>query len=204
MTATLPTYDAPYLWIAGARIDPADRATRPVLNPATGEALAQLPIATDDDLRRALETAAKGYARWRPVSAYDRAIVLHKAAALLRERTESIARTMTLEQGKVLAESRLEVGAAADIFDWSAEEGRRAYGRVVPSRKPEIRQIVLREPVGVVVAFTPWNFPALTPARKLAGALGAGCSIIIKRPRKRPEPRSPYCRHCSTRGCLVT
>jgi succinate-semialdehyde dehydrogenase / glutarate-semialdehyde dehydrogenase len=180
MTATLPTYDAPYLWIAGARIDPADRATRPVLNPATGEALAQLPIATDDDLRRALETAAKGYARWRPVSAYDRAIVLHKAAALLRERTESIARTMTLEQGKVLAESRLEVGAAADIFDWSAEEGRRAYGRVVPSRKPEIRQIVLREPVGVVVAFTPWNFPALTPARKLAGALGAGCSIIIK------------------------
>jgi succinate-semialdehyde dehydrogenase / glutarate-semialdehyde dehydrogenase len=180
MTATLPTYDALFLWIAGERIDASRRTTRPVLNPATGTTLAELPIATDDDLRRALETAAKGYTRWRAVSAYDRAIVLHKAAALLRERTESIARTMTLEQGKVLVESRLEVGAAADIFDWSAEEGRRAYGRVVPSRKPEIRQIVLREPVGVVVAFTPWNFPALTPARKLAGALGAGCSIIIK------------------------
>jgi succinate-semialdehyde dehydrogenase / glutarate-semialdehyde dehydrogenase len=172
--------DAPYLWIAGERIDASARATRPVLNPATGATLADLPIATDDDLRRALDAAAKGFARWRSVSAYDRAIVLHRAAALMRERTESIARTMTLEQGKVLAESRLEVGAAADIFDWSAEEGRRAYGRVVPSRSPAIRQIVLRDPVGPVAAFTPWNFPALTPARKLAGALGAGCSIIIK------------------------
>ncbi|MGB6985504.1 MAG: NAD-dependent succinate-semialdehyde dehydrogenase [Candidatus Aquilonibacter sp.] len=172
--------DAPYLWIAGERIDASARATRPVLNPATGATLAELPIATDDDLRRALAAAAKGFVRWRVVSAYDRAIVLHRAAALLRERTESIARTMTLEQGKVLAESRLEVGAAADIFDWSAEEGRRAYGRVVPSRSPAIRQIVLRDPVGPVAAFTPWNFPALTPARKLASALGAGCSIIIK------------------------
>jgi succinate-semialdehyde dehydrogenase / glutarate-semialdehyde dehydrogenase len=131
--------DAPYLWIAGERIDASGRATRPVLNPATGATLADLPIATDDDLRRALDAAAKGFARWRAVSAYDRAIVLHRAAALMRERTESIARTMTLEQGKVLAESRLEVGAAADIFDWSAEEGRRAYGRVVPSRSPAIR-----------------------------------------------------------------
>lgn len=180
MTATLPTYDAPYLWIAGERIEASKRETRSVLNPAIGTTLAELPIATDEDLRRAIAAAAKGYARWRAVSAYDRAIILHKAAGLLRERTESIARTMTLEQGKVLAESRLEVAAAADIFDWSAEEGRRAYGRVVPSRTPAIRQIVLRDPVGPVAAFTPWNFPALTPARKLAGALGAGCSIIIK------------------------
>jgi succinate-semialdehyde dehydrogenase / glutarate-semialdehyde dehydrogenase len=180
MTATLPTYDALYLWIAGERIDASKRETRPVINPATGATLAELPIATDDDLQHALDAAARGYARWRAVSAYDRAIVLHKAAALLRERSEAIARTMTLEQGKILAESRLEVGAAADIIDWCAEEGRRAYGRVVPSRSPAIRQIVLREPVGPVAAFTPWNFPALTPARKLGGALGAGCSIIIK------------------------
>ncbi len=180
MTATLPAYDAPYLWIAGERIGAAKRKTRPVINPATGETLADLPIATDEDLRRALATAAAGFARWRAVSAYDRAVVMHRAAALLRERAEAIARTMTLEQGKVLAESRLEVGAAADIIDWSAEEGRRAYGRVVPSRSPAIRQIVMRDPVGVVAAFTPWNFPALTPARKLAGSLGAGCSIIIK------------------------
>ena len=181
MTATLPTYDAPHLWIAGERIGSSVRKTRPVLNPATGRALAELPVATDADLAHALSAAARGFARWRAVSAYDRAVILHRAAALLRERIESVARTLTLEQGKVLAESRAEVGAAADILDWSAEEGRRAYGRVVPSRAPAtIRQIVLREPVGVVAAFTPWNFPALTPARKLGGALGAGCSIIIK------------------------
>ena len=180
MTATLDTYDALHLLIAGERIGAQQRATRPVINPSTGAVLAELPMATDDDLRRALETAAKGFALWRAVSAYDRAIVLHRAAALLRERTDSIARTMTLEQGKVLAEARLEVGAAADIFDWAAEEGRRAYGRVVPSRSAAIRQIVMRDPVGVVAAFTPWNFPALTPARKLAGSLGAGCAIIIK------------------------
>jgi succinate-semialdehyde dehydrogenase / glutarate-semialdehyde dehydrogenase len=180
MTATMPTYDALYLWIAGQRIDASQRKTRSVLNPATGATLADLPIATDGDLQNALATAAHGYTRWRAVSVYDRAIILHKAAALLRERSEAIARTMTLEQGKILAESRLEVGAAADIIDWCAEEGRRAYGRVVPSRSPAIRQIVMREPVGPVAAFTPWNFPALTPARKLGGALGAGCSIIIK------------------------
>jgi succinate-semialdehyde dehydrogenase/glutarate-semialdehyde dehydrogenase len=181
MTATLPTYDALHLLIAGERIGANARSTRPVINPATGATLAELPIATGEDLQRALAAAAKGFAKWRAVSAYDRAIVLHRAAALMRERTEAIARTMTLEQGKVLIEARLEVGAAADIFDWAAEEGRRAYGRVVPSRQPAtIRQIVMRDPVGVVAAFTPWNFPALTPARKLAGSLGAGCAIIIK------------------------
>jgi len=174
MTATLETYDALHLLIAGERIGAKQRATRPVINPATGAVLAELPVATDEDLQRALAAAAKAFAGWRAVSAYDRAIILRKAAALLRERTEAIARTMTLEQGKVLNESRLEIGAAADIFDWAAEEGRRAYGRVVPSRQPAtIRQIV-------VAAFTPWNFPALTPARKLAGSLAAGCSIIIK------------------------
>ncbi|MGA7569642.1 MAG: NAD-dependent succinate-semialdehyde dehydrogenase [Candidatus Aquilonibacter sp.] len=180
MTATLDTYDALHLFIAGERIGAKQRATRPVINPATGAVLAELPIATDDDLHAALAAAAKGFAGWRAVSAYDRAIILHKAAALMRERTDSIARTMTLEQGKVLAEARAEIGAAADIFDWAAEEGRRAYGRVVPSRVPKVRQIVMRDPVGVVAAFTPWNFPALTPARKLAGSLAAGCSIIIK------------------------
>ena len=152
----------------------------PVFDPATGRVAAELPVAADADLRRALDGAQRGYARWRAVSAYDRGVILHRAAARIRERLEPIARTMTIEQGKVVAESRLEVAAAADIFDWSAEEGRRAYGRVVPARSPAIRQTVLREPVGPVAAFTPWNFPALTPARKLAGALGAGCSIIIK------------------------
>ncbi|HTU70996.1 MAG TPA: NAD-dependent succinate-semialdehyde dehydrogenase [Candidatus Baltobacteraceae bacterium] len=180
MTATLPSYNELYLQVAGERIGAGMRATRPVLNPATGAILAELPIATDDDLARALAAAARGFEHWRATSAYDRAKVLHRTAELMRERVDSIARTMTLEQGKVLAEARLEVLAAADIFDWNAEEGRRAYGRVVPARSPAVRQIVMQDPVGVVVAFTPWNFPALTPARKLSGALAAGCSIIIK------------------------
>ena len=168
------------LLIGGEPITADQRRTLPVINPATREELAQLPIATGDDLQRALASSARGFARWRATSPYDRAIVMRTAARLIRERIEGIARTMTLEQGKPLAESRLELQSAADVIEWTAEEGRRTYGRVVPGRSPSIRQTVLREPVGPVAAFTPWNFPAITPARKLAGALGAGCSIIIK------------------------
>jgi succinate-semialdehyde dehydrogenase/glutarate-semialdehyde dehydrogenase len=181
MTATTEqSYADLFLFIAGGRSGNDGRKTRAVLDPGTGDEIGRLPVATEEDLQEALAAAARGYERWRAVPAYDRANVLHRAAALLRERQEQIARIMTREQGKVLTESRLEVGAAADIFDWAAEEGRRAYGRVVPARAAAIRQLVLVEPVGPVAAFTPWNFPALTPARKLAGALGAGCSIIIK------------------------
>lgn len=169
-----------FLFVAGERVGPSERECLPVHDPARGAIVAELPVATAEDMQRALEAAERGFARWRRVCAYDRATVLHRAASLVRERLETIARTMTVEQGKVIAESRLEVAAAADIFDWTAEEGRRAYGRVVPARSQAIRQTVLREPVGPVAAFTPWNFPALTPARKLAGALGAGCSIVIK------------------------
>jgi succinate-semialdehyde dehydrogenase/glutarate-semialdehyde dehydrogenase len=151
-----------------------------VHDPATGEEIARLPVATDDDLREALASAARGFARWRATAAYDRAIILRDAARLIRERLDEIARILTIEQGKPVAESRLEVQAAADVIEWSGEEGRRAYGRVVPARSAAIRQTVLREPVGPVAAFTPWNFPAITPARKLAGALGAGCSLIVK------------------------
>jgi succinate-semialdehyde dehydrogenase/glutarate-semialdehyde dehydrogenase len=181
LTATTPLgYTDLFLFINGENHSSNARDTIAVLDPATGEPIGQLPVATDDDLQEALRAAALGFEVWRNTSAYDRARVLHRAVALIRERLEDIARTMTLEQGKVIAEARLEVAASADIFEWAAEEGRRAYGRVVPARSSSIRQIVLREPVGVVAAFTPWNFPALTPARKLAGALGAGCSIIIK------------------------
>lgn len=179
-TTSIAPYADLYLCVSGERLGASSREQMPVCNPATGAVIGHLPAATGDDVRHALEAAARGYARWRAVPAHARARILHAAATLVRERQESIARTMTLEQGKVIAESRLEVAAAADIFDWAAEEGRRAYGRVVPSRSAKIRQIVLREPVGPVAACTPWNFPALTPARKLAGALGAGCSIVIK------------------------
>jgi succinate-semialdehyde dehydrogenase/glutarate-semialdehyde dehydrogenase len=151
-----------------------------VVNPATEKPLARLPHASASDLDQALEAAQNGLALWRATSAFDRAKVLRKAADLVRERAEAIARIMTQEQGKVLGEARVEVLVTADIIEWFAEEGRRAYGRIVPGRAKGTRQLVLQEPVGIVAAFTPWNFPTLTPARKIGAALAAGCSIIIK------------------------
>ena len=151
-----------------------------VVNPATEKPLARLPHASQSDLDAALAAAEKGFKVWRATSAYDRAKVLRKAASLVRERAEVIARIMTQEQGKVFAESRLEVLTTADIIEWFAEEGRRAYGRIIPGRVKNTRQIVVQEPVGVVAAFTPWNFPTLTPARKIGASLAAGCAIIIK------------------------
>jgi succinate-semialdehyde dehydrogenase/glutarate-semialdehyde dehydrogenase len=118
--------------------------------------------------------------------AYDRSNIMRKAANLVRERHDHIAKVMTQEQGKPYPESRAEVMTTADIIDWYAEEGRRTYGRIVPGRAKGVRQIVTREPVGVVAAFTPWNFPTLTPVRKIAGALAAGCSIIIKASEETP------------------
>jgi succinate-semialdehyde dehydrogenase / glutarate-semialdehyde dehydrogenase len=180
-TSSSTTYaSALRMIIGGEPIGAGSRRTLAVHDPATGEEIGRLPIATTDDLESALESAQRGFERWRATSPYDRAIVLRNAARLIRERVETIARTLTLEQGKPLGEARLEVLATADIIEWTGEEGRRAYGRVVPGRSQSVRQLVLREPVGPVASFTPWNFPAITPGRKLAGALGAGCSIIIK------------------------
>ena len=166
--------------IGGAWRNGDGRQGEDVVNPATEKPLARLPHASASDLDEALEAAKGGLAVWRATSAYDRAKVLRKAASLVRERAEAIARIMTQEQGKVLAESRGEVLVTADIIEWFAEEGRRAYGRIIPGRVKGTRQLVLQEPVGVVAAFTPWNFPTLTPARKIGAALAAGCSIIIK------------------------
>jgi succinate-semialdehyde dehydrogenase/glutarate-semialdehyde dehydrogenase len=168
------------LHIGGAWRNGDGRKGEDVVNPATEKALGHLPHASASDLDEALAAAKKGFDVWRATSAYDRAKVLRKAANLVRERAEPIARIMTQEQGKVLGESRLEVLTTADIIEWFAEEGRRAYGRIIPGRQKGTRQIVLQEPVGVVAAFTPWNFPTLTPARKIAASLAAGCSIIIK------------------------
>ncbi|WP_374445138.1 NAD-dependent succinate-semialdehyde dehydrogenase [Stella sp.] len=151
-----------------------------IVNPATGLAIGQVTHASPADIDEALAAARRGFEVWRRTSAYDRSAILRKAAQTLRERADAIARGMTTEQGKVLAESKIEVMVSADIMDWYAEEGRRAYGRIIPGRAPGSRQMVLREPVGVAAAFTPWNFPALTPMRKIAGALAAGCSLIIK------------------------
>jgi succinate-semialdehyde dehydrogenase/glutarate-semialdehyde dehydrogenase len=168
------------LHIGGAWRNGDGRQGEDVINPATEKPLGRLPHAGASDLDEALAAAEKGFKLWRATSAYDRAKVLRKAANLVRERAEPIARIMTQEQGKVLGESRLEVLVTADIIEWFAEEGRRAYGRIIPGRAKGTRQIVLQEPVGVVAAFTPWNFPTLTPARKIGASLAAGCSIIIK------------------------
>ena len=157
-----------------------------VINPATEKPLARLPHAGKAELDQALEAAKKGFQVWRATSAYDRAKIMRKAADLMRERHDTIAKVLVQEQGKVYPEARGEVITSADIIDWYAEEGRRAYGRVVPGRGKGLRQIVLQEPVGVVAAFTPWNFPTLTPARKIGGALAAGCSLILKASEETP------------------
>lgn len=169
------------LFIGGEWIGADARETLPVANPASGALLARMPKATAADLGRAAEVAEAAFRRWRTVSAFERAQILHRAAALLRERVERIATITTLEQGKPLHEARGEILAAAEVFDWFAEEGRRTYGRVVPSRDPAaIRYQVLRQPVGPVAAFSPWNIPSLIPARKIAASLAAGCSCVIK------------------------
>ena len=157
-----------------------------VINPATEKALGHLPHASKADLDEALESAKKGFAVWRATSAYDRCKIMHKAADLMRERHDAISKIMVLEQGKPYPEARGEVIVSADIIDWYAEEGRRSYGRIVPGRGKGIRQLVVQEPIGVVAAFTPWNFPVLTPARKVGGALAAGCSLILKASEETP------------------
>src|SRR5579883_1955229 len=149
-----------------------------VITAATEKPLAHLPHASEADLDRALEAAKKGLAVWRATPAYDRAKIMRKAADLMRERHDAISKVLVQEQGKVYPEARAEVITSADIIEWYAEEGRRAYGRVVPGRAKGVRPIVVQEPVGIVAAFTPWNFPTLTPARKIGGALAAGCSLI--------------------------
>jgi succinate-semialdehyde dehydrogenase/glutarate-semialdehyde dehydrogenase len=157
-----------------------------VLNPATEKPLAHLPHASTSDLDEALESAKRGFAVWKNTSAYDRSKILRKAADLMRERYDAISKIMVQEQGKVYVEARAEVITSADIIDWYAEEGRRSYGRIVPGRAKGTRQLVMQEPVGVVAAFTPWNFPVLTPARKIGGALAAGCSLILKASEETP------------------
>jgi succinate-semialdehyde dehydrogenase/glutarate-semialdehyde dehydrogenase len=174
------------LFIDGKWLNGEGRKGEDVINPATGKVLAHLPHASTADLDEALAAAAKGFQVWRTTSAYDRAKIMRKAADLLRERAEHVANVQTQEQGKAYGESRIEVLTSADIIDWYAEEGRRAYGRIVPGRQKGVRQIVTQEPVGVVAAFTPWNFPTLTPVRKIAGALAAGCSLIIKASEETP------------------
>ena len=158
----------------------------PVPNPANEEAIGSHAVADQADLDDALAAAARGFEKWRRTSAFERAKLMRRGAELLRERNDSVARAMTMEQGKPLAESRMEAAASADVIDWFAEEGRRAYGRVIPARAPNVAQLVVKEPVGPVAAFSPWNFPINQAVRKISAALAAGCSIILKGPEDTP------------------
>lgn len=157
----------------------------PVINPADETVLGHVPHATRADLDRALSAAHDGLAVWRRTSAAKRAEILIKAANLVRERSEGIAEAMTLEQGKPIQESRSEVLRGASVLEWDANEGRRLYGRIIPG-EPGMKHMALRQPVGVVAAFSPWNFPVASPSRKLGGALAAGCSIILKASEETP------------------
>ncbi|TXL72904.1 NAD-dependent succinate-semialdehyde dehydrogenase [Vineibacter terrae] len=174
------------LLIDGVWTEAASKKTLPVVSPATGEPVGTVAHAERADLDRALEAADKGFRVWRKVSAFDRSKVMRKAADLLRERADKIAPLMTMEQGKPLPEAKGEVLAGADVIDWFAEEARRTYGRVVPARADGIYQLVIKEPVGPVAAFTPWNFPINQVVRKLSCAVAAGCSIIVKAPEETP------------------
>ncbi|MCB1815895.1 MAG: NAD-dependent succinate-semialdehyde dehydrogenase [Candidatus Competibacteraceae bacterium] len=177
------------LYIDGEWTQGSSGRTEPVINPATEEVLAELPHASRADLDAALDAAQRGFKLWSTKLPLERARVLKKIADLLRERSDDLGRVMTLEQGKTLTEAKMEVMMCAETFEWMAEEGKRVYGRIVPSRfGHNNRLMVVYEPAGPVAAFTPWNFPMLMPARKLAAALAAGCSAIIK-----PSEETPGC-----------
>jgi succinate-semialdehyde dehydrogenase/glutarate-semialdehyde dehydrogenase len=182
----MSNYPHVQLYIDGQWREGADERKLPVRNPATGEVMGELACAETSDLEEVAQAAHRGFDVWRKISAFDRYKMMRKAAQLLRDRVEAVAQLMTLEQGKPLAEARMEVMAGADTIDWFAEEGRRAYGRVIPARQMDVYQLVIKEPVGPVAAFTPWNFPINQIVRKLAAALAAGCSIIVKAPEETP------------------
>lgn len=174
------------LFIGNAWAPSSSGRTIPVINPATGEEVGKVAHAGPADLDRALEAAATGFLVWKKMSAFDRYKILRKAADLMRARADDIARVMTIEQGKPLAEAKGETLLAGDLIDWFAEEGRRIYGQTIPARADGIQQLVFKEPVGPVAAFTPWNFPINQAVRKIACALASGCSIIVKGPEETP------------------
>jgi succinate-semialdehyde dehydrogenase/glutarate-semialdehyde dehydrogenase len=187
MTTTAPpAYPSTQLLIDGQWCDAADGRTLAVVNPATGDEIGRVSHAGRADLDRALAAAQKGFTTWRAMPAAERATLMRKAAALLKERANEIATSMSQEQGKPLAEAKGETLAAVDIIEWFADEGRRVYGRLVPPRNMAVQQQVWKEPVGPVAAFTPWNFPINQVVRKVCAALSTGCSIIVKAPEETP------------------
>ncbi len=178
-------YPALHMVIDGEKVSGGGRRTFDVVNPVTGETLAELPLADASDLDRALDTAQRGFKIWRHTPAPKRAAVLHKAAALIRERSDDLARIATMEEGKPIGETKIESMACAGWFDFAAGECQRLYGRELV-RPVGQRSVVRWEPVGPVAGFAPWNFPLVNPGRKLGAAVAAGCSIILKSAEETP------------------
>ena len=176
------------MYIDGKWCDADNGRTLGVINPATEEVVAEVAYGGRAETRRAIEAAGRAMPAWMKLTAWDRAKVLKKTAELMRERADAIARTLTMEQGKPLAEAKAEVLHSADTFEWFAEEGKRAYGQVIPNSAPGKRHVTLKHPVGVVGAISPWNFPITLQARKIAPALAAGCTIVCK-----PASQTPLC-----------
>lgn len=172
-------------YIDGKWVKPSGK-TLDVYNPANSKVIGELGSVTKGDLDKAVAAAEKGFKEWRRISAFERGKMLRKIGDLVRARADEIAKVLTMEQGKVLAEAKIEVLMGADIFDWFAAEGQRAYGRIIPARADGVRNMVIMEPVGPVAGFSPWNFPITQAVRKIAASLAAGCSIIIKCPEETP------------------
>lgn len=173
--------------IAGKSVVGGLRDRQPVLNPATGRAIAMLCMATEADVDDAAATAQRGFLAWSSRSPLDRARILSAVADTIRRDADHLSALLTAEQGKTMREARGETSSAADLFEWLSEEGKRIYGRVVSSRTSGVQQHVLLEPVGPVAAFSPWNYPLALAARKVAHALAAGCSVVIKPAEEAPS-----------------
>src|SRR5438552_15417606 len=176
------------MYIDGKWVEADDGRTLGVINPATEEVICDVAYGGRKETKRALEAAARALPGWMKLTAWDRAKVLKKTADLMRERADAIARTLTMEQGKPLAESKAEVLHSADTFEWFGEEGKRSYGQIIPNSQPGKRHQTIKHPVGVVAAISPWNFPITLQARKIAPALAAGCTIV-----SRPASQTPLC-----------
>lgn len=188
------------LYIDGQWVPAADGARLDVVDPATEAVVDSVPVATPADVDRALAAADRAWRPWREVDAWSRSAVLRRIAVLMREQIPALARVLTEEVGKPLAEAEGELRATADQFDWYADEARRLYGRVVQAHSREHRILVLRQPIGPVAAFSPWNFPALLAGRKIAPALATGCTVVVKPSREAPRTVLEMARVCADAG----
>lgn len=200
MTSNAQSYPDTELFIDGSWRAGAGGRRGEVVNPATEEVIGGFAMAEESDLKEATEATARSFPGWRDTSPVERAAVLRRAAGLLRERADEIAANMTAEQGKPLGNARGEVMGAADMLEWTAEEARRTYGMVIPARSPDVVQAVHYEPIGPVAAFAPWNFPLNIAGRKIACALAAGCSVVMKAAEDTPASPAAFVRAVADAG----